>query len=115
MHFLSFAEPIGRKASGCAFQLLAAGGLNQAPPDLAPAALALGGFGLLLGVVSIVIVVAWIILPFALFGLKRRLQEINDTLNRIGMTLEGRLPRQQRPGENVRIGRDDIFSFGDKR
>lgn len=58
----------------------------------------------------------WLFVPFALFGLKKRIDGVTKAIYDLGILLQQRLPPQgQRPGEDVKIPEEpgrDIFSAG---
>jgi|GEM_PF-3296920 len=76
----------------------------------------LGILYLALAVIGLVLTVIWIALPFAVFGIKKRLDRGNELLREIGLILDARLPPPgRRPGEEIRIHSErdeDIFSSG---
>jgi hypothetical protein len=73
----------------------------------------------LLGILGLFVSLAWILMPFAIFGIKRRLDELIRINREIGRLLSladvprGE-PRPPRPGENIEIpdSARDIFSAG---
>jgi hypothetical protein len=71
---------------------------------------ALGILGVLFALLAFALMMAWLFVPFAIFGMKKRLDRIGDALERIA----ARPAAGPRPGEDIRIGRqdDDIFSAG---
>jgi hypothetical protein len=88
-------------------------------PDIGlPEGIALVVF-LLLGILGLVVSVLWIFMPFAVFGIKNRLDELIRINREIGRLLSlmdtprgEALPPRPRPGENIEIpdSAREIFS-----